>query len=243
MRNIGTNIRALRERQGLTQEELAQALFVTRQTVSNYETGKSRPDVDMLVKIAQVLETDVEQLLYGLSAEQDRRRAARRLGAGYLILLAIHLFSVLSAPMMNELIDHFAGILPVTLSALLAPAWWLVLGWCMLELLGLARLAHPFRAGLRVKQIRRGLLILLGVEMVLLLPLLGAGVVQAIGYAANRRDILTFPHIPVYVTLTNHLLSLNALHPQVYLVPGAALWLFRFPDLLRGASADLPPRP
>ena len=41
MRDIGKNIRTLREKKGMTQEELAQALFVTRQTVSNYETGVS----------------------------------------------------------------------------------------------------------------------------------------------------------------------------------------------------------
>ena len=44
---------------------LAEKLFVTRQTVSNYETGKSRPDVEMLTRIAEVLETDVSTLIYG----------------------------------------------------------------------------------------------------------------------------------------------------------------------------------
>ena len=46
MRDIGKNIRDLRTRKDMTQDELAEKLFVTRQTVSNYETGKSRPDVD-----------------------------------------------------------------------------------------------------------------------------------------------------------------------------------------------------
>ena len=41
MRDIGKNIKGLRERRGMTQEALAEALFVTRQTVSNYETGVS----------------------------------------------------------------------------------------------------------------------------------------------------------------------------------------------------------
>ena len=58
MRDIGKNIRYLRESKGLTQDQLAEKLFVTRQTVSNYETGRTRPDVDMIVSIANVLETD-----------------------------------------------------------------------------------------------------------------------------------------------------------------------------------------
>ena len=55
MRDIGKNIRDLRIRENMTQDELAEKLHVTRQTVSNYETGRSRPDVDMLTHIAQAL--------------------------------------------------------------------------------------------------------------------------------------------------------------------------------------------
>ena len=41
MRDIGKNIKTLRIRRGMTQDELAEAPYVTRQTVSNYETGVS----------------------------------------------------------------------------------------------------------------------------------------------------------------------------------------------------------
>lgn len=41
MRDISKNIREVRLRRGMSQEQLAQALHVTRQTVSNYETGGS----------------------------------------------------------------------------------------------------------------------------------------------------------------------------------------------------------
>ena len=41
MRDIGKNIRQARERKGCSQEQLAELLFVTRQTISNYETGDS----------------------------------------------------------------------------------------------------------------------------------------------------------------------------------------------------------
>ena len=57
MRDIGKNIRDLRVKQNMTQDELAEKLFVTRQTVSNYETGRSRPDVEMLASIAEALNT------------------------------------------------------------------------------------------------------------------------------------------------------------------------------------------
>ncbi len=229
MRDIGKNIRALREKKGMTQEALAEALFVTRQTVSNYENGRSRPDLDMLVKIAQVLEADVNQVLYGLPMDQDRRRMVRRLGVGLLIWAGIYLFCVLTAPTMNDLIQKLYVSLPMSLSALLSPALWLVPGWCILELLGLARLAHPFQAGIWVDRLRRVLLILLGLEAALFLLQSAVGVVQVIQIVSRQPEVLNFPTIPVYTRIMNELLIFNALHPQVYAIPGGALWLLRFP--------------
>ena len=68
MSKISQNIKRQRIQKGLSQEALAQKLFVTRQTVSNYETGKSNPDLDTLIKLSEILETDVETLLYGDTA-------------------------------------------------------------------------------------------------------------------------------------------------------------------------------
>ena len=42
MRDIGKNLKQLRESKGIKQEQLAELLFVTRQTVSNYENGVSQ---------------------------------------------------------------------------------------------------------------------------------------------------------------------------------------------------------
>ena len=41
MRDIGKNIRSLRQKRNISQDQLAQMLHVTRQTISNYETGVS----------------------------------------------------------------------------------------------------------------------------------------------------------------------------------------------------------
>lgn len=63
MSHIAEQISRLRKEKGLTQAQLAERLHVTRQTVSNYENGKSEPDLDMLAAIAAALDTDTATLL------------------------------------------------------------------------------------------------------------------------------------------------------------------------------------
>ena len=75
MRNIGNNIRIIRIQQGITQEELAERLYITRQAISSYETGRTRPDVDMLIKIAEALHSDTDALLYGPPQTTENKRA------------------------------------------------------------------------------------------------------------------------------------------------------------------------
>ena len=65
MNQISKNIKQLRAEKGWTQQEMADVLFVTRQTISNWENGKSMPDVDTLIQIAEKLNIDVNQLVYG----------------------------------------------------------------------------------------------------------------------------------------------------------------------------------
>jgi len=62
---IGAIIKRLRNERNMTQDELAEKLFVTRQAVSNWETKKTRPDVEMLEKISQVFSIDLMEFLYG----------------------------------------------------------------------------------------------------------------------------------------------------------------------------------
>ena len=62
-----------------TQEILAEKLNVVRQTVSKWEKGLSLPDVDMLSKIANVLETDVNILLDGQITTTDQSEIVKQL--------------------------------------------------------------------------------------------------------------------------------------------------------------------
>lgn len=64
MSTVGKNIRAFREKKGVSQEDMAQELNVTRQTVSSWETGRTEPDIDTLHRISVYLETTIEELIY-----------------------------------------------------------------------------------------------------------------------------------------------------------------------------------
>ena len=80
MANVSKNIKRLRTERKLTQEQLAEALHVTRQTVSSWENDRTQPDIDMLTALASALNTDIEDLIYGkrkhvgLEAEQGPNR-------------------------------------------------------------------------------------------------------------------------------------------------------------------------
>ena len=62
---IGKNIKKFREQRNMTQEQLADALHVTRQAVSNWERGKTQPDVETIQELAAVLDCTAEELIYG----------------------------------------------------------------------------------------------------------------------------------------------------------------------------------
>ena len=55
---LGENIKTYRQKKGYTQEEVANRLHVTRQTISKWEKNYSVPDAEVLVKLADVLATE-----------------------------------------------------------------------------------------------------------------------------------------------------------------------------------------
>ena len=62
---IGAKIQEYRKKQGLSQEEFAAKVGVTRQAVSKWETDKAYPDLDKLVTICDILQIDITELIYG----------------------------------------------------------------------------------------------------------------------------------------------------------------------------------
>lgn len=71
----GSTIRNLRERNGLTQAQLAECLNVSDKAVSKWETGAGLPDITLLEPIARTLRVSVTELLTGFSAENKNMGA------------------------------------------------------------------------------------------------------------------------------------------------------------------------
>ncbi len=63
METIGNKLQTLRKQRGLTQEQLARQLCVSRQTVSSWETGRNMPDMDTIKELARFFNTSTDFLI------------------------------------------------------------------------------------------------------------------------------------------------------------------------------------
>lgn len=62
---IGSKLRQARQRTGMTQEQVAREIHVSRQTISNWETGKSLPDVLSVIALSDLYLVSLDELLKG----------------------------------------------------------------------------------------------------------------------------------------------------------------------------------
>lgn len=61
--HFSQNLKHYRKLRYMTQQDLADKLFVSRQAISAYEKDARRCDLDMLIRLSQVLEITLEQLI------------------------------------------------------------------------------------------------------------------------------------------------------------------------------------
>ena len=70
-------LQELRKSRGLTQEELAEALFVSRTAISKWESGRGYPSIDSLKEISRYFSVSIDELLSGdqlvLIAEKENK--------------------------------------------------------------------------------------------------------------------------------------------------------------------------
>lgn len=104
-------LQQLRKSQGLTQEELAEALYVSRTAVSKWESGRGYPGIDSLKEIASYFSVTIDELLSGdklLSiAEKENRENVQRVCDLLLGMTDLLTFLLIVLPLYPKRIDGF----------------------------------------------------------------------------------------------------------------------------------------
>lgn len=226
-KTIGENIRILRTEKGMTQDAMAEALFVTRQTVSNYETGKSNPDVNMLLNIARLLDADIDTLIFGKPEPPDRREERKRLIRCGVLSAGLILMWLLLIPAMKHAANMYFFYQPIQLARyILVPGIYLSIGYSIMELIRYFIGIKPLNPGSALwgRRITWGLLLF---YIVLLIP-----TVCFIAYSFYMS--LTTDGYSLTMDLgsfVNYLLMYRTQlvfhHPYIFLLPGVSLSLFR----------------
>lgn len=109
---LGKQIRKYRNERTLSQEALADKVYVSRQTVSNWENDKSYPDVKSLVLLSEVFAVSLDQLIKGdveMMKEQINQTDQKKFGR-LSNIFAILFLAVLITPIPLEHFLSYAGI-------------------------------------------------------------------------------------------------------------------------------------
>lgn len=70
--NFSEKLKEIRKNEGLSQEQLAEKIGVSRQAITKWETGKGLPDVENMVIIAEIFKTTLDELLRGSVSHQEQ---------------------------------------------------------------------------------------------------------------------------------------------------------------------------
>ena len=69
--DLGSRIKEEREKLNLSQDELAQRMDISRQAISKWETGKSYPDIETILKLSEVFHLSLDELVKGDKSFQE----------------------------------------------------------------------------------------------------------------------------------------------------------------------------
>ena len=132
--HVAAAIKSIRLYRGMTQEELARKLFVTRQTVSNYETGRSNPDIETLRRISEILEVDVSDIIYGNGEILTSVISKKRMTMSAIIFCAYVILTLTLFLLTNELKNRGGPFAPyILVRVLLIPSGMAGFGWLSIK--------------------------------------------------------------------------------------------------------------
>ena len=119
--DVGNQIRERRQALGLSQEELAQRLYVSRVTVSHWETGRTLPDVQCMLLLSNLFGTTIDEMVRGDVDEMREmvEKDERRKRAFAIALVAVEV-AVIAVLVLIEVVgrDYVQPVLRLLLAAL-----------------------------------------------------------------------------------------------------------------------------
>lgn len=88
--NIADRIQYLRKQKGFSQEELADKVGVSRQSVSKWESEQSTPDLEKIIILSDIFDVTTDYILKGIEpVETDKSDMMKKLYHGFIIIFAL----------------------------------------------------------------------------------------------------------------------------------------------------------
>ncbi len=236
MTGVGKNIKTLRTQKGISQDELAEKLFVSRQTVSNYETGKTQPDIQMLIKISEALGTETSYIIYGVPSDVERRKQYKKLAVKIIILIIfIILFLFLNKYAVYMRNRYYDPSITIFLSSMYSPLLFVFLAFVFMQACSIFLGAKPIKVT-NQKKIYYILIALLAIYFLAVLPYnvsnlrisyeMQEALKNQVSYSSSGFSLNRFLDSLVYLTL------LHKPFKYIFLIFGVLLWNFK-PDKIR----------
>ncbi len=120
---LATHIKEHRARLGMSQEELAEAIFVSRQTISNWETDRTYPDVQSLLLLSNLFDVSVDSLIKGDVEEMKQVLSVEAKKLNKLGIVMVASFAVAAAwIVITMLLDLSLAAIAVPAAILFVPA-------------------------------------------------------------------------------------------------------------------------
>lgn len=111
--DIGIRIKKYREKQNISQDELALKIFVSRQTISNWENNKSYPDIKSLMMLSNIFNVSLDYFMKGDIEEMKKiidKEAIKKFNVmGYILGIELLIIATSAYPLFR--IDGNIGII------------------------------------------------------------------------------------------------------------------------------------
>lgn len=113
--NIGNKIKTYRKVRGLSQEALAKKVYVSRQTISNWETNKGYPDIQNILLLSVLFDVSVDKLVKGDLNAMKEKLANKKVNAQMSMYTWMMLISAVLGAISIGLVFFFEGSMAVVL--------------------------------------------------------------------------------------------------------------------------------